>query len=344
MTILYFLFLYLFAKIISNKYKSIDGEKIFLFFSFVILFLLLALRDLSVGTDTLNYVNYYLYFDYYKNNEIGFFVFRSFLKKIGASYRFYLAIIAFITTIAAYKFIKRYSVDYLISCFAYFSLGLYAMSFSGLRQSLAVCIIMFSIKYIFENKPILFILLIIIASTFHLSSIVFLPVYLLKNIKISKKSILIFIVLAFVFILFNNKIYNQILAYLPDGYLRYSKSNLSINIIVVLEGILIPLVSKLLVNMNEKYNDEKNKYFEFFFNLSILNSLILILSLNNALGDRIALYFSIGNIIIIPYALKFISNKYLKIILYILCIAILSLRFYFTTIDSVLNIDNYKFM
>ena len=65
-------------------------------------------------------------------------------------------------------------------------LPVFLLNFSGLRQAIAMGITALSFNFIKEKKPVQFILLVILASLFHKSAIVFLAMYPIYNIKLDK--------------------------------------------------------------------------------------------------------------------------------------------------------------
>ena len=65
-------------------------------------------------------------------------------------------------------------------------LPVFLLNFSGLRQAIAIGITALSFNFIKEKKPVQFILLVILASLFHKSAIVFLAMYPIYNIKLDK--------------------------------------------------------------------------------------------------------------------------------------------------------------
>ncbi|MBR4324569.1 MAG: EpsG family protein [Bacteroidales bacterium] len=61
------------------------------------------------------------------------------------------------------------------------------------RQTIALSLTLFSIKYIIERKKIMFVLFVLVAYGFHRSALAFLPAYFLFNVHLNKKMVLWFI-------------------------------------------------------------------------------------------------------------------------------------------------------
>lgn len=98
----------------------------------------------------------------------------------------WLAFISGVFIFACYRLIKRYSLDPIISWVYIYSIFIFNFVLQGLRQSVAMAIILFSFKYVKERKLLKFLCVIAIAYLFHQSAIIFAVVYPLTKIKSSK--------------------------------------------------------------------------------------------------------------------------------------------------------------
>ncbi len=180
--------------ILKMFYKNNDYSKKFLNITFLILFLFLALRSENVGTDLLTYKNFFNYNESFKLSKLlqlfepGYSLYSYFIYNLtGGNFRIFIIITAFLTLIGPYHFIKNYSKNYFLSVIAYICLNYYLFTFSGLRQSIAVSLLLFSIDYIRDKKLFKFLIINVIACSFHKSSLVFLPAYFLGNLNVKRK-------------------------------------------------------------------------------------------------------------------------------------------------------------
>ena len=97
----------------------------------------------------------------------------------------WLAVISAIFIVAAYKIIKEYSDDPVISWVYIFCMYIYIFILQGLRQSIAMAFILMSIKYVYKRNLLGFIIMVTVATLFHQSAKVFFIVYPLYRIKVS---------------------------------------------------------------------------------------------------------------------------------------------------------------
>ena len=155
--------------------------------------LILGFRNLDlVGRDWGYYKNYYnLQLDWnlsqilnYERYELGFKLLTKMITLIFNNTQFYAFIIATISIIPIAYIIYKYSKIPLLSVILYVAIDFYAFIFSGLRQGIAIALTFYSYRYIVENKTLKYLCCILLATLFHTSAIVFLPVYFIRKIKI----------------------------------------------------------------------------------------------------------------------------------------------------------------
>ena len=89
-----------------------------------------------------------------------------------------------------YKFGKKADDKFLYILFL-INIGSYFQSFNVTRQVLAACICMCAYTYVLEKKPLRYCLVVLLAVTFHVSSIVMLPFYWLLRLKINIRNALL---------------------------------------------------------------------------------------------------------------------------------------------------------
>ena len=80
-------------------------------------------------------------------------------------------------------YLKHYSEDYLISILLFIVLGIMGFCMAGMRQAIAIGILMFAYRYARERRLFSFLLCCLIAFGFHNSSLVFIFIYPLLAIK-----------------------------------------------------------------------------------------------------------------------------------------------------------------
>lgn len=122
----------------------------------------------------------------WQNYEWGYILFNKFLSCISDNEQVLLAACAMLSILPIGLLIGLYSRDYCFSMLVYLGLPCFLITFSGLRQGIAIGICCLSYPFIKRKKWIPFLLLVFLAWLFHSSSILFLVVYPLYHLKLKK--------------------------------------------------------------------------------------------------------------------------------------------------------------
>ena len=184
-------------------------------FSIILLIGFLGLRGF-IGWD------WWAYYPSYNNlpsgftYEIGYEIWSNIFYKIGLSYHHF----TFINTVAdililAYV-LKKYSKYPIFSMFLFLAVQGLSFEVDLLRNAKAVLLFIISIQFIKERKIIPFLILNILGMTFHISSIIYLPMYFILNRNYSRKIILPLIILGNIYYLLDTKIFIHILEYMSS--------------------------------------------------------------------------------------------------------------------------------
>ena len=203
----------------------------------------------------------------------------------------------------------------------------YIFFFGILRQGLALAILLFSIKYLKENKVFKFITLVLIASLFHKTAGVFIVAYPLKYMKINKISIVIFSILSFITLLFGKEIINFILSFVYKPASIKFNSGEGYKLLLLMYSIcIIGYISKNRLILQNKNNI-------LFLKILMLGTLIQCLSPTFKNVGRLVIYFFPFIDILLANIFEVIECKKYKIALICLMIISLSMFYYIRTND-----------
>lgn len=173
------------------------AKRAFLFFSGLILFLVIALRDKGVGSaDSSNYYRHwdnmaFRNFEGLKENiakspmEPGYLCTVWVLSKIFPNPQNVFVFSGLLFTLSACLFIYRNSPNVVLSFIMFITWGMYSFMVQGLRQAIAISICLFSIESVKKRKFFVFLLQILLAMCYHRSAIVFAMVYFIPWKKLS---------------------------------------------------------------------------------------------------------------------------------------------------------------
>lgn len=154
----------------------------------VILILFAGLRD-KVGAD------WEAYYDFYQfgtdSVEIGYATLNNFFSKSGVNYNLFLILLNSFSLYLMFHFFDK-NCDYkIIALLIFFSDLFLYFNLSGIRQAIATSITCFSFLYAYNRKQYKFLSLIIVASLFHLSAIIFALAYFIPRASLKLKHYLI---------------------------------------------------------------------------------------------------------------------------------------------------------
>ena len=352
----YFAVLFAILKLNMEKVQK-DIKKLYSLLCFVILFLIMGLRAPTVGADIGQYLYKYnnltpninsfiseLDIVSFLGNENGFTFLNSILKTLHFNNQQYIMFFSFIFAFSFIFFYYKYSKNIFISILLFITIGNFAMSMTGLRQTLAIVLTLYSFKFIFERKLIKFLVIILMAMSFHFSSIIFLPVYFLYGIILKKRDAILVFCVVLLFLPLNKIIYNYFfIPFIPQQYTIYMNFSASLNPLVVLVALSINFFPIFFWDNFNSKNDSEKKLVSFLFIGSSLYSIFNILALNLVWINRLSFYFMPFNELLIPLVLYYIKSKETKQILTTAIIMLVILHFVISTPGGTLKIDDYLF-
>ena len=281
------------------------------------LFLILALRADSLGVDLDNYIGGYEYISqlsflnmwsrlhlfkiaelvYPYSYESGYVLLNWLCSHIGLSFHSFLVLNAGIIVVSLYSFVKKYSNIPWISFVLFIGLGMFEYSFGILRQTIAVAILMQSAKYIKSQKLIKFLCVVLLAFTFHRVSIIFVPLYFLYKVRVTKNRMITWTFASLILMVISNFIYRSIIEkiLLLIGKTRYLKADFKMNNQIIL---MLAIMVIIIMFIKEKmFDNDVNKLCMWGFMCAIP---IEIVGMNNDGFARSVEIFYIFVILLLP--------------------------------------------
>lgn len=164
-------------------------EKAGLLLVVAILICFAGFRDYHIGTDTGNYVysfhrSFSLKEAYEIKMEKGYTTFVWLTRQLSDNYAALLLSIATIVILLQMSTILRYVPRYEFGIYLYIVLGEYTAFFNAARQSIAVAICFFALRFVLDRRLLPYVVCIGIAMLFHKTAIVALPIYFLATTRI----------------------------------------------------------------------------------------------------------------------------------------------------------------
>lgn len=305
------------------------------------LFLLSALRDSKIGTDTKTYLSML----HYPNNSLylkekGYYYINFLSNTLKLSDNIFLGSLSlFILAPVFYVLLKKIDIKYQwITLWIYlFNPYLYILSnFNILRQGIAMSISLLLLENYLEKKYKKTIFFLLLGMSFHISIfLIFLILILISIINWDKRKIFLLFIFMFIFKILN--LFNFFLLFLGTKFLNFQyfyyfnyKKNIFSNNLVTLVYFIFYLII-LYLTYSKSYTTKKEKKMVDIFHVT--NSLFFFFSLN-AVFFRIYIYFYLWNAFIFTIIVKNSKNK-LAILIYLIHALLLFLAFYIINSNNV---------
>lgn len=306
-----------------NRSKGRVFNKLIYVLIFFLLFAVSATR-IAVGGDYWSYTSIFNLLAQNRDKsvatEFGFNILVKIVQHLfgydGKQYIIIFAIVAFVTILLFIKGLDELSEDFAISFAMFMLLGYYASSFNSIRSYLAFAVAFYSVRYIFKREFWKFALLVLLASTFHISILIVLVAYPLGLIKWKPWMLAILASFSASFLIIPN-VYRRLVFLIYPQYENtiYDTGEVSYTNIARCIGVLIFAI--ILYGKVIKDN-EKNR---FYFNMNIFATVIYLCCSFLPVVSRIGYYFNLFQIILVPVLIDAIPKKWARIVLKVLLIS-----------------------
>lgn len=269
-------------------------------------------------------------YNFISSYEIGFVLLNRIFSGVG--FNMMLSLISLFSCITYFYFIKKYvkkNLRWIALSIYMLNPFLFLIHLSAIRQGIAICIFIWSLKFIERKKFTKYAIMIGIALLFHKSAFLLLPLYFLNNKTFQSKHIFLFVgVLAYLTLFFNKNLISfiqNIVGKLYPSYLIYfenidkEKINTGIGIII---NFFYFCLSLKYYNIAIKNKLALKNYFIFLI-LSVLGIAMSMLG-------RVTMYFEVFQIVVIPFFIEKITkqNKKIFVIFYFALLIIYYFKFY----------------
>ena len=235
---------------------------------------------------------------------------------ISKDYKICFFIIALLQSFALIKLYRKHSPDYMMAVFLFVACGDYiSWMHNGARQFVAVSICLFATSWMLERKYFLSIITILIASRFHGSALLMIPIFLICIGKPWNRRTILFISLALIAIVFISQFTNWLDMALEETQYENVVSDWrawnddGTNPI----RVLVYSIPAMLSLIGLKYiRSENDVVVNFCTNMSIVTAGLYLISMftSGIFIGRLPIYASLySNGVLLPWEIKHIFNK-----------------------------------
>jgi hypothetical protein len=307
------------------------------------LFILSAFKATTVGVDMKTYITGFYTIASLNWEDLGTFsweygyvLLNKLVSLLSEDVRFLIIIVSLIVIVILGKQIYINSRNQWLSFYLFVCMDFYSFTLSGYRQSIAMVITFYSIKYLRQRLFFRFTLCVIIASFFHQAALVFLLIYPISKIKITKEYLFCTSIIALVMYFLGGPITNFLLSLYDRRQIVIQGQGLGMFLL-----LLIITISGLLFL---SYSKKEDNTISIYTHIMIWAVVLQILSFHLSIFVRVVSYLSINMIIFIPNIIAALPSKKHRI-LGTIVVCILAFGFYIYTLSgNPSGTVPYKFM
>lgn len=293
----------------KREFSTNKGSVQYLYLVMFALWILIGMRDVLCGRDTLGYVinfNGATALNLRDSVEPGFSILVYVVRSFTSNYHVYLMVASISMIVAMYRLMRKYfksSYEILVAICIYVLLGLLAFNMAALRQSIALSFGIFAFMYADDGKWKHFLASVGIAYLFHNSAFVLLMIYPLRYLNMKQYGIYVTIAFFVLGVMFSSSVVPLIQAYIPfeDRFAQYGTSYQSSQNYT---GFILQLLLILIAYFARKRINLQKSSMNLLFNCAYIG--LAIQSLTGSVAElyRLSFYFCIFDIILIPLALS----------------------------------------
>ena len=285
--------------------NSRTAKAAFLSAGSLILFFVSAFRY-DVGDDFRPYTNNFIRLARMTNAELatermekGYIFLNRYIQLFVNDFQMLFIMISLIVILLVFAILLKFCKNPSMGLLIFYLYGLYFNSMNFMRNVIAGLIIVFAYQYIKEKNLMKFAVIVLLASTFHISALVFLPFYFIFRLKFNYITVIIYSIFCGALFIFSQPIMEFVTTYVYTSYGPLTSREMfnGIPVIYSLCSLTFLVCGMLLRKDLEKDSDMTSlmlsaAYMKFCFGF---------LGSKHAILSRFSLYFGpVMSLILIP--------------------------------------------
>ncbi len=273
---------------------------------------MIAMSYLRAGTVGIDYKQYADYFTQVRNGgwsflissangyrvEPGYSLLNYFVSLFTGDVHIFMLFVSVLTVGLTALALYKYSPIPWAGMFVFASFGFFGNSLSFLRQSIAISIFLFAIHFLKEKKLLPYILIVLLAVSFHKATIIMIPIYFIAHIKINWKSLTTYAGLTALVMALSWPLFHLITKYVyqyyatQEGLYYMNGRDWQTAAIPVITTVTILILKNFILK-----RDSKNVV---LINLSVYSGLLYIMTCQHFLFQRFGMMFFTTVVLLIP--------------------------------------------
>lgn len=311
MKLLFIIFYIIVISLVEVKFKG-KNQQTLLVITCVVLTLLIGFRDhwpdedvyITAFNQAPNIFGFSFGINPFGYVEKGYLFLASIVKTIYNSSRFYLLVMGGLSMFLLYKSLQKYCIIPLIGMCDYIARFLLNRDFIQMRSSLAILLIIWALKYVYEKKMWHYFAVVFVAYQIHHLALIAVPFYFLCMVRFKKWHIVAGVILALIlsqtiagFISGTVEQYSADLNYSTYTHGSFVEQSLGIRNPMIYFQIFI----LMMFTFSDKLLQSKSAYYDLYRTGYFYSTLILIFFCNyTALSGRTSTLFASFEMFILP--------------------------------------------
>ena len=253
---------------------------------------------------------------------------------ISTDYHGWLFLCSFVSGVATMIGFWRYSYNFGMSCFLFIATTYFTYLVNGMRQFICISLVFACTHWIVEKKYIRFIILVVLLSFIHLSVVIMIPVCLFVNARPWSWRMWLLVFIAVV----GGVLFDRLLPYMSfllndteyEGVISYFSSGQAVGSSII--RLIIALIPPGLAFIRRRIVEEEgNRLINLLVNMSVINLLLFFVATltSGMVIGRVAAYFNIYNLLLLPWLLEHLFDRYSSVFLKGACIVLYTVYFYY---------------
>ncbi len=276
------------------------------------------LNDPEVEITEENAMNFYSVT--YKHTAPGFQVLERLLIAMNADVQWLYVVTSLISLTFVFAAIALQSGNPVLSCLFFVITSTYFLSLNVVSQFMAISICLFACLFAEKRQPVPFFLLVLLAAAFHVTAMVFLPVYFLPGLKVRPLACAVVVLLTFFLAPLLVPLMEKLVRIVVPKYAFYLGSYLEFETIFFALGIAVFAIGTYYWKAGES-----KPFYRLWYYCNVLGMLSLCFSPYLPSMKRINYYFAAPHFLFLPLVVSceenFRRRSILEILLVLLFIA-----------------------
>jgi hypothetical protein len=231
--------------------------------------------------------------------EKGYIFVNRYIQLFINDFQMLFVVISLIVILLVYAMLLRYCKNPSLGLLCFYLLGFYFNSMNFMRNVIAALIVVFAYKYIKEKSFMKFIVVVLLASTFHISALAFIPFYFIFKFKFNYITLVIYSIIWGILYIFSKPTMEYVTKYVYTSYSPLTSINMFSGIPIMYSMfVFVILVCAIMLKNDIEKNSEWGSmlicatYMHFYF---------LFIGAKHSILSRFDLYFGpIMAMILIP--------------------------------------------